>query len=389
MIKDHEVLQNAELLISKRLIIWGAGAEGRRLEERLSEYNSKIEFVDSDEKKQGSYHEIPVYPPERITHYSLEREDFAIIISPDAPDVQESILKQISIMGYQDVDIYTRFAIEGALCFLRNSVLKTEEKKPEIDSKRNAAEQNNLIDAKYELLKRIFMAYMSEKSVYVFQPKKVGSVSLVQSAKAVGIYGVQVHTFSYCFGGEEKYVREIIKKSSGKVITLVREPIARQISLLWHYWGKRGEKFLKEFHSLEELERKFYSPDNENEFEWYNNVFQKVMDINIYDHPFNRDLGYTIIEENGIQVLLLKLEKMNSLKRVIGDFLDEADFELINRNVAEYKNYRYAYQNYLEHVKIPLETWEYYYNGNKYMDYFYSENEKKQFYKRWESHIKD
>ena len=46
-------------------------------------------------------------------------------------------------------------------------------------------------------------------------------------------------------------------------------------------------------------------------------------------------------------------------------------------------------QNYLEHVKIPIEIRENYYNGNRYMDYFYSENEKKQFYERWESHIKE
>lgn len=77
------------------------------------------------------------------------------------------------------------------------------------------------------------------------------------------------------------------------------------------------------------------------------------------------------------------------LQKEIGDFLEVEDFKLINRNVAQHKTYCYAYQNYLEHVEIPVQLWEYYYRGNKYMDYFYSEKEKELFYKHWKEHMKE
>lgn len=390
MIKDNELLRNTELLFSKKLIIWGCGLKGKELAEKLSVHNLRIEFVDSDERKQEFYHGLPVYSPEKLAQYSMD--NLAIILSPDAPAIQEGILKQIAIMGHQDIDIYTRFAVEGALCLVKNSEIKSKQKNLEIDFKTNVTEGNDTIrvlNAKVQLLHQILRADMSEKSVYVYQPKKVGSVSLVQSAKAVGVAGVHVHTFSYCFDGEEDFVRNMIRKSSGKVITIVREPIARQISLMWHSWGNNAEALFQKCHSLEELEHKFYSSDNENEFQWYKDEFEKVLGINIYNYPFDRDLGYTIIEKNGIQVLLLKLEKMNMLQKEIGDFLEVEDFKLINRNVAQHKTYCYAYQNYLEHVEIPVQLWEYYYRGNKYMDYFYSEKEKELFYKQWKEHMKE
>lgn len=386
MIKDYELLKNGELLLSKKLIIWGAGLKGRELAEKLRAYAAGVELVDSDKEKQDTYHGISIYAPEHITRYT--RDDIAVIVSPNDPGTQECILSQISMMGYQDVDIYTRFAVEGALYFMKERLSKVENTKSEMKRTTIYNQDNIVLNAGFELLKQIFMAEMSEKSVYIYQPKKVGSVSLTYSAKAVGVYGVHVHSFSW-FEQEKNFVRSMMRKSSGKVITIVREPISRQISLLWHYWGKGGTAFLQEkkLNSLEELERKYYSPDNKNEFEWYKNEFQQVLDIDIYNYPFDRDLGYSIIEQDGFQVLILKLEKMSMLEKVIGEFLEVPDFELINRNVAKRKHYRYAYQNYLENVKIPVDFWEYYYNGNDEMNHFYSEKEKKQFYKQWKSHI--
>lgn len=388
MIKDYELLQNGSALFAKRLMIWGAGPNGRELAEKLSEYTARIAFIDSDKEKQGPYHERAVYAPEQITQY--DKEDIAVILSSNDPMIQEDILKQIAMMGYQDIDTYSKFAVEGALYFLKNSIPGKEEKKDVIDRIPVCEDTDKTLQAEFKLMKEIFMAEMSEKSVYVYQPKKVGSVSLVNSAKAAGVYGVHVHNF-LSLGKEKGFLRNIIKRSSGKVITVVREPVARQISLMWHYWGKGSSAFLqqKKVCSLAGLEQLFFSPNNENEFEWFNKEFKKILGIDIYDRPFDRELGYSIIEADGIQILLLKLEKMQSLENVIGRFLEAENFALSKLNIATRKNYRYAYQDYLENVEIPSGFWDHFYIGNKYMDHFYSEDEKKKFYEHWRSHIKD
>ena len=233
------------------------------------------------------------------------------------------------------------------------------------------------------LLKHILLAELSDRSVYVYQSKKVASVSLVHSFNEVGVYGVHVHSFE-ALQLKESFIKSLIKKTSGKVISIVREPVARQISLLWHYWGTSGEPFLEKYGSLEEIEEDFYSiPNKEDEFQWYKKEFEKTLNINIYDYQFDRERGYSIIEEDGISILLLKMEKMNELEDVIGQFCGIENFKILKANMASQKEYFYAYQNYLDHVKIPVDFFEYYYLGNKYMDYFYTEEEKKEMGKKW------
>lgn len=241
--------------------------------------------------------------------------------------------------------------------------------------------------ARIMLLEHILLAELSEQSVYVYQSKKVGSVSLVRSLNAAGVYSVHVHSFAdiqYPYHLEENLIRSLIKKTSGKVISIVRDPIARQVSLLWHLWGTNEEVFLDQYSSLEEIEKNFYSiPNREDEFQWYKEEFEKILNINIYDYPFERERGYSIIEKDGISVLLIKMEKINALKEVIGRFCGIENFKLLNANMAVSKKYFYAYQNYLEHIKIPTDFFEYYYHGNKYMDYFYTEEEKRVMGEKW------
>ena len=78
----------------------------------------------------------------------------------------------------------------------------------------------------------------------------------------------------------------------------------------------------------------------------------------------------------------------NTLEKVIGDFLEVENYKLVNTNTGKEKSYRYAYENYLEHVKIPRAFWEHYYSKNEYMDYFYTEAEKKMFFEHWKEYLR-
>lgn len=335
----------------------------------------------------GGHYELPVYAPAKIAEYSFD--EIAIVIPTDNIVVAENIMEQIADMNYEAIDIYTRYAIQATICFTKGTadepgcdrLYLMERKMQEYLYRISVLEQAS------RLLKQMAVTAITEKTVFVYQNKKVLSRSMVKSIKEAGLNGFHVHQFRV-HGFEDSFSREMIKKTSGKVISIVREPIARQISLLWHYWNIGGEDFLRRYDSFEDLESKYYSiPNVEDEFEWYGMEFLSILDINILEYPFDRDLGYAVIEKDGIELLLLKMEKINSLEKVIGQFLGTEKFKLAKVNVGEEKGCGYAYKNYLENVKIPSNFFDYYYVGNKYMDYFYTEDEKKMFCEHWRGHI--
>lgn len=119
MIKDYELLRNIKLIFTKKIIIWGSGEKGKELLEKLKTSVKEIEFVDSDERKTGTYRGIPIYTPQKVKEYIPE--EIAVVISPDHVDVQKAILAQIELLDCWNVDIYTRFAVEAVLCFIKNS----------------------------------------------------------------------------------------------------------------------------------------------------------------------------------------------------------------------------------------------------------------------------
>ncbi len=401
MIADFKILNDADIITRRRLVIWGAGSNGKEMANALKNYVKEIEFVDADAGKAGNLiNGILVSLPEKLLAYQKSGKEYAIAMSTNSLQVQESILQQIEDMQIRDTDIFTWYAVQTALCVMRQSESTSAshgdrcEGQPRISEQKSIEVYHNEVEKVrncQKLLGEMFFASVSDKAVWVYQDKKVGSRTIVSSAKALGIYAVHVHSFNLLqferFEFGDAFIKKAIQKTSGKVISLVRDPIARQISLLWQYFGNNPSKALKGCHSWKEWEEKFYAiPNEEDEFEWYIREFLRILDINVYNYPFDREKGYTIINQDGISVMLLKMEKIDDLEQVIGAFLGEEHFKLIKNNVGSEKKYKYAYQNYLDHVRIPRDFYDHYYKDNKYMDHFYTEEEKAAFAMRWEKH---
>lgn len=388
MIDDYKLLQNFETLLNvKNFIIWGVGEKGKELVKNIYKYTKKVCFVDADKTKQGEYCGIPVYSPEEFIE---PEEGYAFVLSTDNLKVQESILEQIELMGIQSAEIYTWYAIQSVLAFMKNRDNLCNKSNIEVILDRLEARVDEISYAQI-MQEQLFLASVTENSVFIYQSKKVGSVSVVNSARAAGIYGVHIHDFSFS-KARTPFLRDMIRKVSGKIISIVREPIARQISLLWHSWGKLGGDFIVEnkYKSLEEIEHQFYNiPNREDEFEWYLKEFKNILNINIYEYPFDKEKGYSIIEKDGISLLLMKTERLNDLESVLGKFLGVEKFKLAEGNMAKNKKYKIAYQNYLENVRIPQNFFDYYYCNNQYMDYFYTKEEKEVFYQQWKDHLSE
>ena len=253
-------------------------------------------------------------------------------------------------------------------------------------------EKNKLFDEAHSRRKEFILKYFAflplhnDEIILIYQLGKVGSSSVYRSIKNYNRNVLHCHTLRDVCEKEDD-LSQLLNLKSGKIITLVRDPIARRISEMWQNitsWGRYSAEV--DFFEIEKyyFKKRFWVGDAE----WFDNQMKKYFNIDIYEYPFNTETGYTIIKQGNIEVLLLTMEKLNELEEVIGNFLGIKDFKLSENNVGKEKLYRFALQAFKESFAISQEELEELYRKSDYMKYFYSEQEREEFYAKWIDHVK-
>lgn len=121
---------------------------------------------------------------------------------------------------------------------------------------------------------------------------------------------------------------------------------------------------------------------------WFDEELKTNLGIDILNEEFDIEKGYSIVECGNIELLIIKLEKLNSLEAVIGEFIGNEKFKILNDNEAESKSYKYIYRKFKEEVVLPQEYVDFYYKNNPYTNHFYDEKERAEYYAKWKQHIK-
>ena len=89
------------------------------------------------------------------------------------------------------------------------------------------------------------------------------------------------------------------------------------------------------------------------------------------------------IEENNIELLIMKLEIPDALKeRAIADFMHLDKFRLIRKNLGKDKTYSKTYQQFKKTVRLP-STYLRKMLSSKYATHFYSEKDINALWVRW------
>ena len=123
-------------------------------------------------------------------------------------------------------------------------------------------------------------------------------------------------------------------------------------------------------------------------YSWFDEELKEMYGIDILDYPFDREKGYSIISENGIKILIIKVERLSQMAEVIGEFLGNQKIELSNKNVGCDKEYAHIYKEIKGKIRIPKEYVEHYYKNNPYTNHFYSKDERRAFWDKWKGCIK-
>lgn len=184
--------------------------------------------------------------------------------------------------------------------------------------------------------------------------------------------------------------RQIKKDIEINIITLVREPISRNISWLFqvaplvlykHYFHVGKRENLE--NTLKFMEEEFYKNIwHESAEEWFERDFQKITGINVFEHGFDKTKGYTVIRKNNINVLVLKMETLYENEKIIGEFIKNRNFKLNTDNISSNKWYRDLYKSFKENFKPDQDYIDRLYNG-KYMNHFYSKSEIESHKNKW------
>jgi hypothetical protein len=391
-INDIELVENIDILFENEVILYGAGICGKKACKNLKMAGLAIlHFCDGDSSKwEQDINGIKVISPDELKSLD-KKKNLVIIIASYNVHITEQIISNIADLELKTNKIYTEFSLKFSLIKNSKSYRISETYRDvcklyfsAVESKHSLVHVNNIV----RYLDNIYT------DILIYQPGKVGSSTVYKSLTEIGIACTQLHTLNFWNNKEFNTYSDLFKKTDMlKIITLVREPISRDISMIFeslNYIAHLSHEnsflnlcieFLKRAKSISSL---FIDAK---QFDWFDNELKIIFGIDIYAHPFNRENGYCIIKQDNIEVLAIKSEKLSSLEAVIGKFAGILDFKLINDRMSDNRWYKYLYKNVKDTIKIPREIFDMYYKNNPKMDHFYTEEEKAAFLKKWENNI--
>jgi hypothetical protein len=184
------------------------------------------------------------------------------------------------------------------------------------------------------------------------------------------------------------FARELsrdLHKATWQVITMVRDPVAQNISSFFQILDmiipNFEERLQRDSISLDELMEQFVAryPIDSPFANWFNVEMQPSFDIDVFAYDFDVDAGYRIYREPQINLLLLRLEDLDRIAAdAIREFLAIDNFKLARTNEATNKGYHKLYKRFCNEAEFPSAYVEGIYNG-KIARHFYSESELERF----------
>ncbi len=173
-----------------------------------------------------------------------------------------------------------------------------------------------------------------------------------------------------------------------QVISLVRDIVARNVSTFFYAlpefipdW-ERG--FKNNTLSVEYLHEVFLSKKSYEmtALNWFDEQMKPVFDIDVYESPFPKDLGYNIYSSSKANLLVMRLENLNHCaNHAIQHFLGLHNFELSRVNTGEERKTG-ELQRLFKSRPLPLEYVQRMYNS-KLSRHFYTDSELDAFTQYW------
>ena len=159
-------------------------------------------------------------------------------------------------------------------------------------------------------------------------------------------------------------------KKKLKVITLVRDPIATNISGFFH----NKDLWLSDFNfsgelsdntvEINNLKKRFLDEyPHEYPLTWFDRELKLAFNMDVFADSFPKSIGYKIYEGDFANVLLLKLESIDRcINNAFKDFMD-IDVSPLMANTSNKKVYSTLYKKFVAEIQLPETYIEKMYNS--------------------------
>ncbi|MEM8908547.1 MAG: putative capsular polysaccharide synthesis family protein [Bacteroidota bacterium] len=245
------------------------------------------------------------------------------------------------------------------------------------------------------------------QDVLLYQMGKVGSNSLSYSIEQLGLSTGHKHYFGgdldhfyqnrkphWTIGWQKKCIRYWWQWQNRefKVLTLVRDPMARNLSLAFHgleyllYHTLHGNpnNIKGQFLSFEQVVQKAFDRliRHEAPVLYFEEEFEPVLGIDVYQYPFDRERGIGWIRKGKLQILILQLEQLAKNETQIAQFIGKSDFRLLRANTAKKSWYAEWYRPFIDQFRAENAQLRALYDS-KFMQHFYTPAAIQAFEEHW------
>ena len=235
--------------------------------------------------------------------------------------------------------------------------------------------------------------------VLVYQMGKVGSSSVERTLAGAGIPKVHVHFIAPASWKETarwhrkngqtlpphfhkgRLLRHWINwtERQVRVVTLVRDPIARHVSGAFETGHFTEFPTKNQSKALQELRNQLCAEDVlDYPYTWFDRESAPVFDVDVLNHPFNREKGYGRIKNENVDLLILTLEQLNDLVPTVLSAFVGTSVEIEKARVRTDE----VYDRVKEQLTLPESTVRRLYD-HSWMRHFYTEQDIERFTQRW------
>ena len=171
------------------------------------------------------------------------------------------------------------------------------------------------------------------------------------------------------------YEHRVKPKKPLKIISCIRDPLSRNISAFFeafaYHTGHQPDEWTGSLDDLKKIYRD--KLDHDYPLDWFDKELNRMLGVNIYDHPFDTDLGYASYDFDNIQLLVISTDLDDTLKsQTIARFINAPTFTLKRYNEGSQKSYAALYQQFKEKIIFDESYLDSLYHS-KYARHFYSE----------------
>jgi hypothetical protein len=245
--------------------------------------------------------------------------------------------------------------------------------------------------------------------ILIYQMAKVGSYGVYKSLKADGCSVSHLHLLSngpsFCVG-HSRYEKVLLRirgilsaavmrlvirfsKRDYKIITMVREPLGRNISLMFQAFSDLLKPTLvecggasAEVDEMGLLSRMFSRINPDYPRQWFDGELKTMFGVDVFAHPFDKEQGFCVIQGDRVSVLVLRTEDLSHHEETIREFTGDAEFRLRSDNRASRKWYAGMHRRFVDEFAPGQAELDRLY-GSDYMKHFYTDQHIEEFRRKW------